>query len=218
MAKGLPHRLWQWWNGDFNFDRWFAHRAKLEKAKSPLAKLWHRHYLMKMNNRYAAFIPPTLHIPRSTVFPHGISGVFLSVNCVLGENCVIFQQVTLGSNTLEGSKRQGSPILEDNVFVGAGVRIIGKVTIGAHSRIAAGTALSTDVPPNTTVYPPRPTMRTDEDLRVNTFRTPSIPPLAPRETPADPQPAPAVTPAQPSPHPGVTPAQPPLSGAENREV
>lgn len=171
-VKGFFHKLWQAWNGDFNFDKWFNKRRKLREAKNPLVKLWHRHYLMKMNNKYAAFIPPTLDIPRSVTFPHGISGIFISVGAKLGENCVIFQQVTIGSNTLEGSKRQGSPILEDNVFVGAGAKIIGGVTVGAGSRVAAGCALSEDVPPDSTVLPGKPVIRPGRPGRDNSFRTP----------------------------------------------
>lgn len=170
--KGFFHKLWQAWNGDFNFDKWFNKRRKLREAKNPLVKLWHRHYLMKMNNKYAAFIPPTLDIPRSVTFPHGISGIFISVGAKLGENCVIFQQVTIGSNTLEGSKRQGSPVLEDNVFVGAGAKIIGGVTVGAGSRVAAGCALSEDVPPDSTVLPGKPVIRSGRPGRDNSFRTP----------------------------------------------
>lgn len=172
MAKGLVHRLWQRWNGDFNFDKWFRYRRRFQTAKNPVWKLWCRHYLMKMNNRYNAFIPPSLIIPRSVVFPHGISGVYLSVGCKLGEGCVIFQQVTIGSNTLPDSKRQGSPILEDHVFVGAGARIIGAVTVGRGSRIAAGCALSEDVPPGSTVVPGKPTIRPGDPDRDNSFRTP----------------------------------------------
>lgn len=172
MAKGLAHRLWQSWNGDFNFDKWFAKRRKLKEAKSPLAKLWHRHYLMKMNNRYNAFIPPTLDIPRSVVFPHGIAGVFISVGAKIGEGCVIFQQVTIGSNTLPNSKRQGSPVLEDHVFVGAGAKIIGAVTVGRGSRVAAGCALAQDVPPGTTVLPGKPELRPGDPDRDNGFYTP----------------------------------------------
>lgn len=171
-VKGFFHKLWQAWNGDFNFDKWFNKRRKLREAKNPLVKLWHRHYLMKMNNKYAAFIPPTLDIPRSVTFPHGISGIFISVGAKLGENCVIFQQVTIGSNTLEGSKRQGSPVLEDNVFVGAGAKIIGGVTVGAGSRVAAGCALSEDVPPDSTVLPGKPVIRPGRPGRDNSFRTP----------------------------------------------
>ena len=85
---------------------------------------------------------------------------------------MIFQQVTIGSNTLEGSKRQGSPVLEDRVFVGAGARIIGGVTIGAGSRVAAGCALSEDVPPDSTVLPGRAVIRPGQPGRDNSFRTP----------------------------------------------
>ncbi len=172
MARGIAHRLWQWWNGDFNFDKWFQKRAKFQRAKNPVVRLWHRHYLMKMNNRYNAFIPPTLDIPRSVTFPHGISGVYISVGAHIGEGCVIFQQVTIGSNTLEGSKRQGSPTLEDHVFVGAGARIIGKVTVGEGSRVAAGCALSEDVPAWSTVLPGRAVIRPGRPGRDNSFRTP----------------------------------------------
>lgn len=172
MAVSPIHRLWHAWNGDFNFDKWFAVRAKFQAARNPVAKLWYRHYLTKVNNRFCAFIPPTLYIPRSVVFPHGISGVYLSVGAKIGEGCVIFQQVTIGSNTLAGSRRQGSPVLEDHVFVGAGARIIGQVTIGAGSRIAAGCALSEDVPPDSTVLPGHPVIRPGQPGRDNSFRTP----------------------------------------------
>lgn len=173
MARGALHRLWQSWNGDFNFDKWFRVRARFQRTKNPVAKLWYRHYLMKMNNRYNAFIPPALVIPRSVVFPHGISGIFLSVGCVIGENCVIFQQVTLGSNTLEGSKRTGSPVLEDNVFIGAGARVIGGVTLGRGCRVAAGCALSQDVPPGATALPGKAVIRPGDPERDNSFRTPA---------------------------------------------
>jgi serine O-acetyltransferase len=42
-------------------------------------------------------------------FPHGINGVFVSGGAIIGRNCVIFQQVTIGSNTLSDSDGKGSP-------------------------------------------------------------------------------------------------------------
>jgi serine O-acetyltransferase len=45
------------------------------------------------------------------IFPHGIKGIFVSSGAKIGKACVIFQQVTIGSNTLEGSKGYGSPLI-----------------------------------------------------------------------------------------------------------
>ncbi len=80
-------------------------------------------------------------------FPHGLNGIFISKNAVIGKNCVIFQQVTIGSNTSVGS-RNGSPVIGDNVYIGAGAKIIGPVKIGDGCRIGANAIVTCDVPPN----------------------------------------------------------------------
>ena len=139
------------WNGEFNFDKYFSRREKYQRASNPLAQLWHGHYCAKENNRWCASIPLPLKLPRSVMFPHGISGIYISVGAKIGEGCTIFQQVTIGSNTLEGSRRQGSPVIGDNVFIGAGAKIIGGITIGDNVRIGAGCVVTKDIPANATV-------------------------------------------------------------------
>lgn len=84
-------------------------------------------------------------------FPHGINGIFISGDAKLGKNVVIFQQVTIGSNRLFDSKNQGSPVIGDNCYIGAGAKIIGNVTIGNNCRIGAGTVVTKDVPDNSLV-------------------------------------------------------------------
>jgi serine O-acetyltransferase len=65
-------------------------------------------------------------IPYVPCFPHGISGIFISGGAKIGKNAVIFQHVTIGSNTLEsGGNKLGSPEIGDNVYIGAGAVIIG---------------------------------------------------------------------------------------------
>ena len=82
------------------------------------------------------------------VFPHGLYGIFISNQAHIGNNVVIFQQVTIGSNTLQDSKNQGSPTIGDNVFIGAGAKIIGNCTIGNNCRIGANCIVTKDVPDN----------------------------------------------------------------------
>ena len=64
---------------------------------------------------------------------------------------MIFQQVTIGSNTLLDSKKYGAPTIGDNVYIGAGAKIIGNVQIGDNVRIGANAVVTKDVPPNTLV-------------------------------------------------------------------
>ncbi len=84
-------------------------------------------------------------------FPHGITGIFVSGGAKIGKNCVIFHQVTIGSNTLKDSLKFGAPTIGDNVYIGAGAKIIGNVNIGNNVRIGANCVVVKDVPENATI-------------------------------------------------------------------
>lgn len=78
-------------------------------------------------------------------FPHGLHGIFISGGAQLGTDCVLFQHVTIGSNTLADST-QGPPSLGNQCFIGAGACVIGGITLGDGVRVGAGTTVVSDVP------------------------------------------------------------------------
>lgn len=84
-------------------------------------------------------------------FPHGISGVFMSENARIGKNCVIFQQVTIGSSIMADSLKDGSPVIGDNCYIGAGAKIIGNIKVGNNVRIGANAVVYEDIPNNSVV-------------------------------------------------------------------
>jgi serine O-acetyltransferase len=69
----------------------------------------------------------------------------------IGKNCVILQQVTIGSIALPDSNGIGSPTIGDNCYIGAGAMIIGNITVGNNVRIGANTTVYKDVPDNSIV-------------------------------------------------------------------
>lgn len=79
--------------------------------------------------------------------PHGLNGIIVSHNCIIGENCRIFHQVTIG----EG--RGGAPTIGDNVLLGAGSKIIGGIHLGNNVKVAAGCVVMQDIPDNAIVIP-----------------------------------------------------------------
>lgn len=101
---------------------------------------------------------------KTPVFPHGLKGIFISGEAIIGENCIIYQHVTIGSNTIPFSKGLGSPKIEDNCFIGAGAKIIGGILIGENSRIGANCVVTFDVPPNSVVVLGKPTIFQKENL------------------------------------------------------
>lgn len=82
--------------------------------------------------------------------PHGLNGIHISDAAIIGEGCVILQQVTIGSNTSKGSKKLGSSVISRNVFIGAGAKIIGNVHVGNNCRIGANCVVIKDMPDNST--------------------------------------------------------------------
>ena len=100
---------------------------------------------------YNAVIPNHAIIKGIPITPHGLIGIFISKSAVIGENVTIFQNVTIGSNLKMDSKNFGSPIIGDNVLIGANSCIVGGVKIGSNVFVGAGTSVACDVPENSTI-------------------------------------------------------------------
>lgn len=72
--------------------------------------------------------------------PHGLNGIVVSHNAVVGKDCRIYHQVTIG----EG--HDGAPKIGDHVVIGAGSKIVGNITIGDYVKIGVGCVISQDIP------------------------------------------------------------------------
>lgn len=105
---------------------------------------------------HCAYLPLTNEISGYVDFVHKPYGCFLSSTCKLGTGCTIMQNVTIGSNYVTKGESGGSPILGNNVFVGAGAKVIGKINIGNNVKIGAGCVVVTDIPDNATVVLNKP--------------------------------------------------------------
>ena len=90
-----------------------------------------------------ADIPLGCTIGGGLLLPHP-NGVVIHPDAQIGPNCLIFQQVTLGGG------RGGAPRLAGQVDVGAGAKLFGAITIGAHARVGANAVVLQDVPPGAT--------------------------------------------------------------------
>jgi serine O-acetyltransferase len=93
-------------------------------------------------------IHPCAQIGEKFFIDHGM-GVVIGETTVIGNNCHLYQGVTLGGTSTKRAKRH--PTLGDGVVVGAGAKIIGAVNIGDSAKIGAGSVVVTNVPPNATV-------------------------------------------------------------------
>ena len=90
-------------------------------------------------------IAPGAVIARSVRFPH-LNGVVIHATSRVGEDCIIMQQVTLGQLASGDGPQVGR-----GVYIGAGAKVLGPITIGDGARIGANAVVLADVPPRATV-------------------------------------------------------------------
>ncbi len=93
-------------------------------------------------------IHPAAKIGKGVFIDHG-AGVVIGETAEIGNDCTIYQGVTLGGTGKDKGKRH--PTLKNGVMVAAGAKILGPFTVGKHAKIGAGSVVLKEVPDNATV-------------------------------------------------------------------
>ncbi len=114
--------------------------------------LHHRYFLARWisqhaRNKTGIEIHPGATIGRRLVIDHGC-GIVIGETAEIGDDCLLYQGVTLGGTGKDQGKRH--PTLGNNVMVGSGARILGPFKVGDSARIAAGAVVLREVPPGST--------------------------------------------------------------------
>ena len=125
LSYRRAHRLYE--KGHYFWARWISQRAA---RKSGIE------------------IHPGAQIGKGLFIDHG-SGVIIGETTIIGDNCTLYQGVTLGGTGKEQGKRH--PTLGNNVMVSAGAKVLGSFKVGDNSKIGAGAVVIKEVPDNATV-------------------------------------------------------------------
>ena len=109
--------------------------------------------LARISSQFTRFmtgveIHPGAQIGRRFFIDHAM-GVIIGETTIIGDDCTLYQGVTLGGTGNETGKRH--PTLGNNVIVGVGAAVLGNITVGDNSKIGGGAVAVKDVPPNCTV-------------------------------------------------------------------
>ena len=109
-------------------------------------------FIARMISQNARFltgieIHPGATIGKGLLIDHG-SGVVIGETAVVGDNCTIYQGVTLGGTGKHTGKRH--PTIGNNVMIGSGAKVLGPFKVGDNAKIAAGAVVLAEVPANCT--------------------------------------------------------------------
>jgi serine O-acetyltransferase len=85
-------------------------------------------------------ISPHAKLGKRLFLPHP-NGVIIHADAVIGDDCIIMQQVTIGQLAAGGV-----PAVGNKVYIGAGAKILGPISIGDNARIGANSVVLSDVP------------------------------------------------------------------------
>lgn len=134
-----------WW-------AWHPSRALLASLRSyqrhaqrhsPLA--WVLKKVAVLRHRFwsavtGADVPLNSQLGLGLQMPHP-NGVVIHPDAMVGVNCLVFQQVTIGE------RKGGVPVLGGHVAIGAGAKVLGAIHVGDHAVIGANAVVLCDVPP-----------------------------------------------------------------------
>jgi serine O-acetyltransferase len=93
-------------------------------------------------------IHPAAKIGRRFFIDHGM-GVVIGATAVVGDDVMIYHDVTLGARGISSGKRH--PTIGNNVVIGAGARVLGDIKVGEGAKISANMVVTKEVPAKTMV-------------------------------------------------------------------
>ena len=103
---------------------------------------------MRVSEIFGVDIHPAARVGKGIMIDHAHS-IVIGETAVVGDNVSMLHSVTLGGTGKEDGDRH--PKIGDGVLIGAGAKVLGNIHVGHCSRIAAGSVVLEEVPPNTTV-------------------------------------------------------------------
>lgn len=124
---------------------WLRKRTRSKVIRDVLTFL-----LNRSAHRHGGYVGLGADIQGEPVLPHGLHGVFISRYAVIGANCRIYQNVTIGE--VNGK----APVIGNGCWIGAGAVLVGDIRVGSGARIGAGAVVSKDVPAGCTVVAQAP--------------------------------------------------------------
>lgn len=153
------------------FEVWWLYNGYKAIRSHRRANWLHRHGLrllarwesQRCVRRTNIEIHPAAVIGRRFFIDHG-TGVVIGETTEIGDDCTLYQGVTLGGTGKDHGKRH--PTLGNHVMVGAGAKVLGPIHIGNNVRIAAGAVVLSDIPDDCTAVgiPARVVRRAGEKL------------------------------------------------------
>ena len=96
---------------------------------------------------YGSVLDPALELPADTQLGYGGLGIVIHPGVRLGRRVLVSHGVTLGGR----DGHEGLPVVEDDVKIGSGAKVLGPVRLGRGSRVGANAVVLRDVPPGATV-------------------------------------------------------------------
>ena len=126
----------------------WMHRLTHRMWQRPMAKVPARVLSLWTRTLTGVEIHPGARIGRRFFIDHG-TGVVIGETSEIGDDVVLYQDVTLGGRSLQPVKRH--PTIEDGVTIGAGARVLGPIVVGAGAQIGANAVVVRDVPADSVV-------------------------------------------------------------------
>ena len=150
-SKGYAgHRLWLepalWAIGTHRLGNWLYVEPPATPLRLPLKVL-----SFALNKFCEVFMEMAID-PQATIggglYIGHIGGVHINPGAVLGRNCDLAHRITIGASAMG---RNGIPVLGDEVYIGTGAALVGKIRIGNGAKIAANSLVISNVPAGATV-------------------------------------------------------------------